>query len=206
MNMEGICETGPTVYRPYPRRLESLTICWFNYKDSTFYSVILRPWELVLPESNSRLPAWQPDVQPMSHRCAVVPTPPYFSGRLGERDQFLSPKRFSTCAHITNLLKHFSTQTTTAATQQALRKDSLKEKRLGSWGQTLLRLFEQSITNFRTRLTSRGYPNITWWTKSSPKLNWQKERTLLHKHRKRTKELYPLWHNFIHHCHVWKTF
>ena len=24
MNMEGICETGPTVYRPYPRRLESL--------------------------------------------------------------------------------------------------------------------------------------------------------------------------------------
>ena len=23
MNMEGICETGPTVYRPYPRRLES---------------------------------------------------------------------------------------------------------------------------------------------------------------------------------------
>ena len=22
MNMEGICETGPTVYSPYPRRLE----------------------------------------------------------------------------------------------------------------------------------------------------------------------------------------
>ena len=21
------CETGPTVYRPYPQRLESLTIC-----------------------------------------------------------------------------------------------------------------------------------------------------------------------------------
>ena len=31
------CETG---YRPYPRRLESLTICRWNYKGSTFSSVI----------------------------------------------------------------------------------------------------------------------------------------------------------------------
>ena len=38
-------ETGPTVYSPYPRRLESLT---------TFSSVILRPWVLVRPESNSQ--------------------------------------------------------------------------------------------------------------------------------------------------------
>ena len=77
MNMEGMCETGPTVYRPYPRR--SLTNCWFNYIGSTFYSVILRPWVLVQPESNSRPPSWQPDVPPPSHRYAVVKSSTTFS-------------------------------------------------------------------------------------------------------------------------------
>ena len=47
-------ETGPMVYSPYPRRLQSLTICWCNYKGSTFSSVILRPWVLVWSELNSR--------------------------------------------------------------------------------------------------------------------------------------------------------
>ena len=40
MNMEVICEKGPPAYRPYPRSLESLTICGCNYKGSTFSSVI----------------------------------------------------------------------------------------------------------------------------------------------------------------------
>ena len=58
------CEMGSPVYSPYPRRLKSLTICWCNYKGSTFYSVILRPGVLVQLESNTQPPAWQPDTQP----------------------------------------------------------------------------------------------------------------------------------------------
>ena len=30
------CETGPTIHRPYPRRRDSLTICRYHYKGSTF--------------------------------------------------------------------------------------------------------------------------------------------------------------------------
>ena len=44
-----IVRRGLRFYRPYPRRLESLTICRRNYKSNTFSSVILRPWVLVWP-------------------------------------------------------------------------------------------------------------------------------------------------------------
>ena len=64
MNVEGICEMGPAVYSPYPRRLESLTTCSCNYKGITFSSVILRPWVLVQLESNSRPLPYQPGAQP----------------------------------------------------------------------------------------------------------------------------------------------
>ena len=43
------CETGPTVYVSYPRRLESLTIHTWNFKGSTFSTVFLRPWVVPQP-------------------------------------------------------------------------------------------------------------------------------------------------------------
>lgn len=49
-------KTGPTDYRTYPRRLESLTVCGCHSKGSSFSSVILRPWEF------ARSGAWTLDL------------------------------------------------------------------------------------------------------------------------------------------------
>ena len=59
------CETEPPVYRPYPRRLESLTICRWNYKGSTFLVSYLKTLSVgPVGVSNSRPPASQPSAQP----------------------------------------------------------------------------------------------------------------------------------------------
>ena len=41
--MNKVCETGPPVYRPYPRRLESLIICRCHYKGSYLKSLSVGP-------------------------------------------------------------------------------------------------------------------------------------------------------------------
>ena len=45
------CETGPTIFLPYPRRQNNLTICRCHYKGSTklIFSVVYRPWVLFRP-------------------------------------------------------------------------------------------------------------------------------------------------------------
>ena len=49
-------DAGPPAYSPYLRRLKSLTVCWCNYKGSTFSSVILRPRVMVRLKSR-----WHPE-------------------------------------------------------------------------------------------------------------------------------------------------
>ena len=65
------CETGPMVYNPCPRRLESWTICGCNYRGSNFSSVILWPWVLVQTETNSQPTEWQPNAQPTEQMVRV---------------------------------------------------------------------------------------------------------------------------------------
>ena len=52
--MNKVCETGPPVYRPYPRRLETLIICRCHYKDSTFSSVIFKTLSVGLAKIRTR--------------------------------------------------------------------------------------------------------------------------------------------------------
>ena len=58
---------APSVYRPYPRRLQILTICRCHYKGGTFSSVIQRK----LSVGQAGVLILQPPVQ-WSHACIKV--------------------------------------------------------------------------------------------------------------------------------------
>ena len=86
---------------------------------------------------------------------------------------------------------HFSTQTTTVATQQALKKGFVKGEAL-----RLLRtnsskdMFDNNIKNFRTRLVSRGYPN-SLVDKIFSEVNFADRKNALTQNRKRKRKFYP---------------
>ena len=71
--MNKVCETGPPVYRPYPRRLESLIICRCHYKDSTFSSVIFKTLSVGPARIRTRdLPLSRPALSQLSQPGLMV--------------------------------------------------------------------------------------------------------------------------------------
>ena len=76
MNMEVICETGPPAYRPYPRRIESLTICGWKaalslqlFKDPECWSGRSRTHDL--PHGSPVLNQLSPGARCVSVRVCV---------------------------------------------------------------------------------------------------------------------------------------
>ena len=80
MNIKDICETGPTVYSPYPRRLESLNLQMKlerqHFLLSYFKVLIVDPAGI----RTSDLPRDSPTLNQLNHRCAV---------KLGAQDTLL---------------------------------------------------------------------------------------------------------------------
>jgi len=76
--------------------LKVLSICRCNYKGSTFSSVILRPWVLVRPESNSRPPTEQTVAQPTEppvHACVFLLV-------TAKKDTWKRPMHWSTKCYV----------------------------------------------------------------------------------------------------------
>ena len=65
------CETGPALYSPYLRKLESLTLWECNYKGSTFSSVFKGPECWPGRSQTHDLPHGSQMLKQLSHRCLV---------------------------------------------------------------------------------------------------------------------------------------
>ena len=65
------CGTGPTVFRPYPRRLEVLTICKCHYKGSTYSQLFKDPEWQSGRGLNQRPPARQTGSPNWANEAAV---------------------------------------------------------------------------------------------------------------------------------------
>ena len=73
-----------------------VSICRCNYKCSTFSSVLLRPWVLVRPDPNSRLPAGQTVAQPTEppvHACVLLLV-------TAKKDTWKRPMHWSTKCYV----------------------------------------------------------------------------------------------------------
>ena len=96
-----------------------------------------------------------------------------------------------------NLLKHFSTLTSTAVTQRALKKVLSKEKRLSFLEKTL----QNSHLKRTTRLISRGYPE-QMVEKVLSEVIYEYRKEALKQKTERTRSFYPSSSNFNRHYQI----
>ena len=68
MNIEDMCETGPTVYSPYPRRLESLNYLRMKLQRQYF---LLSYFKVLSVDPAGVRTRDSPALNQLSHRCAV---------------------------------------------------------------------------------------------------------------------------------------
>ena len=101
-----------------------------------------------------------------------------------------------------NLLKHFSTLTSTAVTQRALKKGFVKGEALKLLRKNSSKFtFEENIENFKTRLISRGYPE-QMVEKVLSEVKYEDRKEALKQKTERTRSFYPSSSNFNPHYQI----
>ena len=106
-----------------------------------------------------------------------------------ERDS--RKNRFSTCAHITSLLKHFSTQNFNSCHTAGVKKGFVKGEALRLMRTNSSKdMFDKNIKNFRTHLISRGYPN-SLVDKILSEVNFADRKNVLTQKQKAQKKILP---------------